>query len=659
VKKLLLTLSTNLLIGSLLVAQIAYSPLVDSLKNEITEPTLTTMLEQLSGEVEVTIGGQPYTLVTRHSYTALNPKAAEWIYEQFEAMDLQVEYHYFNTDGENVVATITGSEFPDQQYIICAHYDDMPPGNFAPGADDNASGVIGVLETARLLKDLDLKYTVKFIAFDEEEQGLIGSNAYANEAAAAGDDILGVLNLDMIAYDSDDDFEMSISTESGSAEFTAEYTSVLGVYDFDLSYNFITTGASDHSPFWNNGYQAILAIEDWNDFNDAYHTTGDVIENCNIPYFKQMVQSAVATMASLSMDMKMELIHEPLLSGNSTADREAWLVVNSSYTVGTGDASPRLYYSVDGSGFTALQPVSTNLDTFFFMIPGQVMGSTVEYYLAAQNEDATLVATLPTGGKGIDPPGSIAPESFFSYMVDDIYAMSECSQTTPKNIEDLNHLYDTIAIDHTGTLVDVNVSLDITHTYCGDVEISLIGPDGTEVDLSIGNGGSGNNFTGTIFDDDASTPISAGSAPFTGSYQPDQPLSTLSGKPINGNWVLHIYDNAMNDQGVLLDWCMDILYSGDPVSIPKQQKTLLTVYQNYPNPFSENTTFSFDLDTPGSVKISVLDMLGRSLKTVTERDFEAGSHSVRWNAGSLPGGQYFYKVQTNENVAVKPMLIIK
>ena len=372
-----------------------------------------------------------------------------------------------------------------------------------------------------------------------------------------------------------------------------------------------------------------------------------------------MVQSAVATMASLSMDMKMELIHEPLLSGNSTADREAWLVVNSSYTVGTGDGSPRLYYSVDGSGFTALQPASTNLDTFFFMIPGQVMGSTVEYYLAAQNEDATLVATLPEGGKGIDPPGSIAPESFFSYMVDDIYAISDCSQTTPKNIDDLNHLYDTITIDHTGTLVDVNVSLDITHTYCGDVEISLIGPDGTEVDLSIGNGGSGNNFTGTIFDDDASTPISAGSAPFTGSYQPDQPLSTLSGKSINGNWVLHIYDNALNDQGVLLNWCVDMLYSGDPVSIPKQQKTLLTVYQNYPNPFRENTTFSFDLEASGSVKISVLDMLGRSLTTVTEREYEAGSHTVRWNASSLTAGQYFYKVQTDENVAVKPMLIIK
>jgi len=248
-KRLLLAFSASLLFGSLITAQVAYSPLVDSLQNEITEVDITAMLEQLSGEVEVTIGGEPYTIETRHSYTPSNTKAAQWLYEQFEALGIPVEYHLFNTDGENVVATITGSEFPDQQYIICAHYDDMPSGNMAPGADDNASGVVAVLETARLLKDFDLKYTVKFIAFDEEEQGLIGSNAYANDASANGDDILGVLNLDMIAYDSDGDYELSISTEAGSAQFTSEYTKVIELYDFDLTYNFIGIPNSDHSPF--------------------------------------------------------------------------------------------------------------------------------------------------------------------------------------------------------------------------------------------------------------------------------------------------------------------------------------------------------------------------------------------------------------------------
>lgn len=657
--KKILTLLLSLFIGSMLTAQIAYSPLVDSLKNEITEAEITSILEQLSGVVEVSIGGQPYTLVTRHSYSASNPKAAEWIYEQFEALGIPVEYHYFNTNGENVVATITGSEFPDQQYIICAHYDDMPSGNLAPGADDNASGVVGVLETARLIKDLDLKYTVKFIAFDEEEQGLIGSHAYADEASSNGDDILGVLNLDMIAYDSDSDYEMSIATIPESAQFTAEYTSVLGMYDFDLTYNYISIGASDHSPFWNNDYQAILAIEDWNDFNDSYHTTGDVIENCNIPYFKQMVQSAVATMASLSLDMKMELVHQPLPSGNFTTDREAVLVISSNHPIGTGSNAPQLYYNVDGGSFTALQPYATSLDTFFFMIPGQSMDTEVEYFLAAQNADANMVSTLPAGGRGMNPPGTVMPENYFSYMIADIYNMVACSETTPKPIVDLYHLYDTIIIPHDGLLANLKVELDITHTYDGDVEIFLIGPDGTEIDLCVGHGGDGNNFVGTIFDDDASIPISAGSAPFTGSYIPDEPLATYAGMSIAGDWVLHIYDNAMNDQGTLLNWCIDMFYSGNPIGIEKHEQQSFVLHQNYPNPFREETTFAFDLDTPSKVSISIIDMMGRELAQVTDRPYDAGSHQIHWNANGLPQGQYFFKVQSDDHVEVKSMVVVK
>jgi subtilisin-like proprotein convertase family protein len=657
-KKLFILLAA-ILFSTLLSAQVAYSPLVDSLKNEVTEVSVSDLLEKLSGEVPVWIGGDQHTLVTRHSYSSFNPLAAQWIYEQFEDMGLSVEYHYFNSNGENVVATITGSEFPDQQYIICAHYDDMPPGDLAPGADDNASGVVGVLETARLLKDFDLKYTLKFIAFDQEEQGLIGSHAYADEAAGNGDDILGVLNLDMIAYNSDDDHEMSISTNTQSAQFTNEYTSVLAAYGFDLTYNFISIAASDHSPFWNNGYQAILAIEDWDDFNPYYHTVNDLFDNCNIPYFNQMVQSAVAMMASLSMDMKMELMHEPLISGNIVYDREAVLVVNSNHTVASGVNSPRLYYSVDEGNFIELQPYNSVLDTFYFMIPGQVMGTKVDYYFAAQNEDATMVATLPGGGQGISPPGTIPPENFFTYIIADIYPMLACSNTVPKPIADLQNLYDTILIAHEGILLDLNVELDITHTYDGDLMMYLISPGGTEIKLCIGNGGGGNNFIGTIFDDEAEIPISLGSAPFTGSYQPDEPLSIYDDLSITGEWILRIYDNATNNQGTLDNWCLNLYYSGDPVYIAKLEQRDVTLYQNYPNPFRDETTFAFDLPVAVNVRISIIDMMGRELITVTDRQYSAGSHNIGWNASDLQQGQYFYRIQTDRSVDVKSMVIVK
>lgn len=657
-KKLFL-LTITLFLSCILTAQIAYSPLVDSLKNEVTEISISDLIEKLSGEVPVFIGGQEYTLETRHSYTSFNPLAAQWIFEQFDAMGIPVEYHYFNSNGENVVATITGSMYPDQQYIVCAHYDDMPPGSLAPGADDNASGVVGVLETARLIKDFDLKYTVKFIAFDEEEQGLIGSNAYATQANNNGDDILGVLNLDMIAYESNGDFEMSISTNAQSTEFTNEYISVLATYDFDLTYNYITTGASDHSPFWNFGYQAILAIEDWYDFNAYYHTVNDLFANCNIPYFRQMVQSAVATMASLSMDMKMELVHEPLISGNFIDEREAVLLVNSNHQVGTGNGSPRLYYSVDEGAFVELQPYTSNLDTFRFMIPGQAMGSKVEYYLAAQDDAATLIATLPGGGRGLNPPGNIAPESFFSYVIADINSMILCSNTVPKAIEDLQNLYDTIIVEQDGILVDLNIELDITHTYDGDVEIYLIGPNGVEIDLSIGHGGSGNNYIGTIFDDEAITPIAQGSAPFTGSYIPDEPLATYIDNSITGAWILRIYDNAMNDQGTLDNWCLNMFYAEDPIYISKLENRDMKLHQNYPNPFREETNIAFELPVANHVMINVIDMMGRDLGTIVNKQYDAGVHNIRWQSGDLPQGRYFYRMQTNKTVEVKSMMIIK
>ncbi len=173
--------------------------------------------------------------------------------------------------------------------------------------------------------------------------------------------------------------------------------------------------------------------------------------------------------------------------------------------------------------------------------------------------------------------------------------MIACSNTTPKDIEDLQHLYDTIVISHEGTLIDLNVDLDITHSYDGDVEIYLIAPDGTEIELCVGHGGSGNNFVGTIFDDEATVSIAEGSAPFTGSFRPDEQLAIFDGESIMGNWVLHIYDNALNDQGTLHNWCINMFYSGDPVGISTVEEASTILHQNYPNPFSEETTFAFDL----------------------------------------------------------------
>jgi len=113
-----------------------------------------------------------------------------------------------------------------------------------------------------------------------------------------------------------------------------------------------------------------------------------------------------------------------------------------------------------------------------------------------------------------------------------------------------------------GALTDLDVTLNITHTWVGELDISITSPGGTTVVLSSLNGGSGFNFTGTIFDDEAPTAISSGFAPFTGSFQPDGSLSDLDGEVPVGTWTMTV-DNIGPDVGSLNSWGLEMLAGDD------------------------------------------------------------------------------------------------
>ena len=113
-----------------------------------------------------------------------------------------------------------------------------------------------------------------------------------------------------------------------------------------------------------------------------------------------------------------------------------------------------------------------------------------------------------------------------------------------------------------GVITDVNVGLNLTHTFDPDLVITLISPTGKRILLSANNGFKfphrGQNYTNTIFDDQATTPITQGLAPFTGSFSPQAPLSDLIGDQPNGTWTLEINDTLAIDTGTLLDWSLQI-----------------------------------------------------------------------------------------------------
>ena len=104
------------------------------------------------------------------------------------------------------------------------------------------------------------------------------------------------------------------------------------------------------------------------------------------------------------------------------------------------------------------------------------------------------------------------------------------------------------------TIADVNVSFDINHTYDGDLHAFLISPAGTRIELFRRVGGSNRNFVGTTLDDEAALKISSANAmpPYSGSFQPQQPLSRLDGESPNGIWTLEVNDEAGGDSGEIV-----------------------------------------------------------------------------------------------------------
>jgi subtilisin family serine protease len=113
--------------------------------------------------------------------------------------------------------------------------------------------------------------------------------------------------------------------------------------------------------------------------------------------------------------------------------------------------------------------------------------------------------------------------------------------------------------DFAGQISDLNVQLDITHTWNDDLDVFLISPDGTRVELFTDIGSDSDNFTNTILDDQADTSITQGSAPFTGSFRPEGSLSDFDGENAAGTWTLQIIDDFISeDSGVLNSWSLTI-----------------------------------------------------------------------------------------------------
>jgi hypothetical protein len=209
-------------------------------------------------------------------------------------------------------------------------------------------------------------------------------------------------------------------------------------------------------------------------------------------------------------------------------------------------------------------------------------------------------------------------------------------------------------------ILDVNVRIDtVIHTWDSDLRFYL--QKNTTSALLINNvGGSGDNFIGTILNDSAAIPIASGTAPFTGTYIPTNPLSVFNGPYNSVYWKFSISDTASGDTGFLKSWCLVITFTScsgiqQTIEIPNYY----FLNQNYPNPFNPVTNIKFGIPESGDVRLVVYDILGREVRTLMNEFKNPGTYEVQFDATNMASGIYFYSLQTQRGIETKKMLMIK
>ncbi len=197
------------------------------------------------------------------------------------------------------------------------------------------------------------------------------------------------------------------------------------------------------------------------------------------------------------------------------------------------------------------------------------LDSKLEYFVAAGGFFYFGVSAYPNENYFAATEGSgIAGETTGAYSVEfSVFTPSPEQRTftnsNPRSITDAGTITSTIFITDGRTVADLNVRLNITHPFVGDLRISLRGPAGDVVTLVNRRGGSGDNFSNTRFDQGATTPIAAGSAPFAGNFVPEDELSAYNGVSASGQWVLTIQDLRASDAGTLNSWSLELTLNND------------------------------------------------------------------------------------------------
>lgn len=255
-------------------------------------------------------------------------RTVEYLRDELREMGYSPTELPFEVSGRtelNLEVTLPGASTPDEIVVVGAHYDTY---DLTPGADDNASGVAGVLELARQMSDARPQRTVRFVLFATEEPPYfntvnMGSRAYAIRARDAGEDLFVMLSIETIGYFSDEpgsqrypppfslfyphrgDF-IGIVGNPATGDLTRRalrvFRETTALPSEGATPSSLVPGAelSDHASFWKEGFRAMMITDTAPFRNDNYHEDSDTSETLDFARMARVVTGARAIIRDLA-----------------------------------------------------------------------------------------------------------------------------------------------------------------------------------------------------------------------------------------------------------------------------------------------------------------------------------------------------------------------
>jgi len=269
-------------------------------------------------------------LGVKRTGTTQNTNAFNWLKTKYTALGYTTSdffEHSWTASGyssKNLIVTKTGTLYPNKFVIVCGHFDSIN----GPGTNDNGSGTSIILELARILKDVPTEYSIKFIHFSGEEQGLLGSSRYVSQIVNGTSpkmDIKVVVNLDQVGglaskantklyHDKD---QSSPSSNNAAAAIAVQELANCTLLYSPLAVDFDPAESTDYVPFQQNGEIITGYWEYEGGYNNPYvHTANDLLVNMDPVYVLNVGKSAIGSIQHFSVASTTILATEDIVSKN-------------------------------------------------------------------------------------------------------------------------------------------------------------------------------------------------------------------------------------------------------------------------------------------------------------------------------------------------------